>query len=111
MLFRSRHFSHNTVDPLRDEVARDAKREEASGNAPEPGQVAFVLLAWYPDVHAPHTSHDVHGQDNGTEDCELAEDVCGLLGALVHADVDLGEVVAVGAGKEAVSDLLALHFH
>jgi hypothetical protein len=26
-----------------------------------------------------------------------------LLGALVHADVDLGEVVAVGAGEEAVS--------
>lgn len=97
---------HDTVDSLRDEVARDAEREQAGGNAPEPGQVAFVLLARHPDVHAPHTGDDVHGQDDGTEDGELAEDIGGLFGALVHADVDLGEVVAVGAGEEAVSVVL-----
>lgn len=95
-------FSHNTVHPLRNEVARDAEREETSGDAPEPDQVALVLLAGHPDVHAPHAGDYVHGQHNGTEDCEFAEDVGGLLGALVHADVDLGEVVAVGAREEAV---------
>ena len=95
--------SHDPINPLRNKVARNAKREQASGNAPEPSQVALVLLTRHPDVHAPHTGDDVHGQDDGAEDGEFAEDVGGLLGALVHADVDLGEVVAVGAGEEAVS--------
>ena len=63
-------------------------------------------MSRHPYVHAPHTGHDVHGQDDGTEDRKLTEDIGGLLGALVHADVDLGEVVAVGAGEEAVSVVL-----
>ena len=94
--------SNNTINPLRNKVARESKCEKASGNAPEPRQIALVLLARHPDVHAPHTRDNVHGQDDGAEDGEFAEDVGGLLGALVHADVDLGEVVAVGAGEEAV---------
>jgi hypothetical protein len=105
---RNTAVSYNTIHPLRDEVARDAKREQTSSNAPEPSQVALVLLARHPDVHAPHTGNDVHGQDDGSEDCEFAEDVGGLLGAFVHADVDLGEVIAVGAGEEAVRVLLVL---
>lgn len=89
-------FLDDAVHSLCDEVAGDAESEEAGGDAPEPGQVAFVLLAGHPYVHAPHTRDDVHGQDDGTQHGEFAEDVGGLLGALVHADVDLGEVVAVG---------------
>jgi hypothetical protein len=100
--------SHNTINPLRNEVAREAKCKEASGNAPEPGQIALVLLARHPDVHTPHTSDDVHGQDDGTKDGEFAENIGGLLGALVHSDVDLGEVVAVGAGEEAVRSQLVI---
>ena len=99
---------HNAVDPFRDEVAGDAEREQAGGNAPEPGKIALVLLAWHPNVHAPHTGHDVHRQDDGTKDRKLTEDISGLLSALVHANVDLGEVVAVGAREEAVSVVLVL---
>jgi hypothetical protein len=98
---------HNTINSFRDEIASNAKRKQASSNAPEPGQIALVLLARHPDVHAPHTSDNVHGQDDGTEDGELAEDVGGLLGALVHTDVDLGKVVTVGTREEAVRVELA----
>lgn len=94
-------YLHNSVNPLGDEEAGDSESEQAGGDAPEPHEVTLVLLSGNPDVHSPHTRDDVHGQDDGSEDCELAEDVGGLLGALVHADVDLGEVVAVGAGEEA----------
>ena len=96
---------HNPINPLGDEEASETKPEQAGGNAPEPNQVALVLLPGDPDVHAPHARDDVHGQDDGAEDGELAKDVGGLLGALVHTDVDLGEVVAVGAGEEAVEEM------
>jgi hypothetical protein len=94
--------SNNPINPLRNKVARETETKQTSRNAPEPDQIALVLLTRHPDVHAPHASDDVHGQDDGSEDGEFAENVGGLLGALVHADVDLGEVVAVGAGEEAV---------
>jgi hypothetical protein len=93
---------HNPVNPLSDEEACDAETEKTSGDAPEPHEIPLILLSRHPDVHSPHTRDDVHGQDDGSEDGELAEDVGGLLGALVHADIDLGEVVAMGAGEEAV---------
>jgi hypothetical protein len=48
-----------------------------------------------------HAGDDVHREDDGPEDGEFAEDVGVLLGAFVHADVDLGDVIAVGAGEEA----------
>jgi len=89
--------SHYPIDLLRNKVTRDAKRRQAGSDAPEPKQVALVRLPGNPDVHAPHTGDDVHGQDDGTQDRQLAEDVGGLLRALVHADVDLGEVVAVSS--------------
>ena len=94
-------YLHDSVNPLGDEEAGDSESEQAGGDTPEPHEVSLVLLPGHPDVHSPHTRDDVHGQDDGSEDCELAEDVGGLLGALVHANVDLGEVVAVGAGEEA----------
>lgn len=52
-------------------------------------------------IHPPHARDDVHWQDDRAENCEPAEDVVGLLCPLVHADVDLGEVVRVGAGQDA----------
>jgi hypothetical protein len=95
-------LSNNPINPLRNKVARESEAQQTSRNAPEPHQVALVLLARHPDVHAPHAGDDVHGQDDGAEHGEFAEDVGRLLGALVHANVDLCEVVAVGAGEEAV---------
>jgi hypothetical protein len=92
---------HDSINPLCDEEAGDSECEQASGDAPEPKKVTLVFLTWHPNVHAPHAGNNVHGQDDGSEDGELAEDVGGLLCTLVHADVDLGEVVAVGAGEEA----------
>lgn len=92
---------NNTINLLRNEKAAKPKRQQPSRQAPEPRQIALVLLARHPDVHAPEAGDDVHGEDDGTEDGEFAEDVGGLLLALVHADVDLGEVVAVGAGEES----------
>ena len=59
-----------------------------------------MFLARHPHVHAPQAGDDVHGQDDRAEDGELAEDVGGLLLSLVHADVDLCEVVAVGASED-----------
>ena len=58
-----------------------------------------------PDVHSPEAGNDVHGQHDGTEDCELAEDVGSLLLSLVHADVDLCEVIAVGASENSTSHI------
>ena len=52
------------------------------------------------DVHAPHAGDDVHGQHNGAEHSELAENVRRLLLPLVHANVDLGEIVRVGSRQE-----------
>ena len=61
----------------------------------------FELLSRHINVHAPHTCNDVHREDNGADDGELAQDIGVLLGALVHADVDLGNVVAVSSAEEA----------
>lgn len=92
---------HDSINPLSDKEAGDAETKQAGGDAPEPSEVSLVLLSGHPNVHAPHAGNNVHGQHDGSEDGELAENVGSLLGALVHADVDLGEVVAVGAGEEA----------
>jgi hypothetical protein len=55
-------------------------------------------------IHSPDTSNDIHRQHNGTEDGKLAENVRRLLLALIHPDVDLGQVVAVSARKETAVD-------
>lgn len=87
--------SHNLVHSLRDHVAGETEHYEPGSDAPEPGEVVLVRLSRDPNVHPPQARDDVHGQDNGTQDRKLAEDVGRLLCTLVHADVDLGEIVLV----------------
>lgn len=65
---------------------------------PEPIQVIH-LLPWYSDVHAPHPADDIHGQYDGTQHGEFSEHIGCLFLSLVHAYVDLREIVRVGAGK------------
>lgn len=93
-----KNVSYNTIHPLGDPVAAQAKHEQSGCDPKEPREVAFILLPRDPDVHSPETGNDIHRQDDGSEHGELAEDVCGLLLSLVHADVDLGEVVAMRSG-------------
>lgn len=109
----SNHDTHsvplnNAIDSSGDEVTDQAKCNQASRDAEEPGQVAFVFLAGNPDVHTPHTCDDVHGQDDCSKNCQFAENVGVLLGALVHANVDLGDVVAVSSTQETEEDVSIL---
>lgn len=99
---RKKPLSDDTIHPLRNHVASQAKAYQPHSDPDEPCQVALVLLARYPNVHAPETRDDVHGENDGTQNGELAEDVGGKLLALVHTDVDLSEVVAMGACKYSV---------
>lgn len=94
-------FLHNPIHPLRDRITDQTESQQPGSDTPEPRQVTLGALPGDPDVHAPHAGHDVHRQHDGTEHRQLAEDVVGLLGTLVHPDVDLGEVVAVGSAQEA----------
>ena len=91
--------SDNTVHPLRNHIAKQTKAKKTPGDAKEPIKV-FNVLAWNDTVHTPNTSDNVHGQDDSTKDGKLAEDVGSLLLTLVHADVDLREVVAVCSRQE-----------
>lgn len=90
----------NVVNPLGNQVTTHAECQKTCGNRPEPFQVPFVLLAGNPHVHAPQTSDNVHGQNNGTQYGQLAEDIGRLLLSLVHANVDLSQVVAVRSRKD-----------
>lgn len=92
---------YNPINPLGDKKAGNAKHQQPRRNAPEPSQ-AILSLPRHKHVHAPHTRNDIHGQDNGSQDGELAEYIGGLFLTLVHFDVDLSEVVGVRAGEEAV---------
>lgn len=83
-------YLDNTVNHLGNEKAAEAKNQQPGSQAPEPSQIALVLLSGHPYIHAPQSCDDVHGQDDGAEHGELAEDVGGLFLALVHADIDLG---------------------
>lgn len=85
----------NLVDPFGDHVASYSKYEQPCRYTDKPGQVAFVLLARNPDVHAPETGDDVHREDDCAQDGELAENICGLLLAFVHANIDLCEVIGM----------------
>jgi hypothetical protein len=93
-------ISHDPVRLLRDEITSRAKGDQPSRNAPKPCQVTIILLTRYPNVHAPHAGDDIHGQDDSAYDSQLAENVRVLLRPLVHADVDLSDVVAVGSAEE-----------
>ena len=54
----------------------------------------------YLRIHSPHAGDNVHREDNGTQNGELAENVVGLLCTFVHTDVDLGEIIAVCSRKQ-----------
>lgn len=58
------------------------------------------LLARDLDIHTPHARNDIHRQHNGTKNRQFSENVGGLFLPLVHADVDLREIVGMGAGEE-----------
>ena len=91
----------NPVYPPRTEETADAKSEQPSRNDPKVNNVITVIvdLPRNVNVHAPHTSDDIHRQHDGANDGEFAKNIGVLFGSLVHADVDLGYVVAVGPGK------------
>ena len=54
------------------------------------------------DVHTPHACNDIHGQNDRADNSQFAQNIGVLLRALVHADVDLSHVVAVGSAQETV---------
>ena len=56
---------YNPIKHLCDVKAADTKDQQPGSNAPEPRQVAFCLLPWHPNVHAPEPGDDVHWQNNG----------------------------------------------
>lgn len=81
---------NNPINHLSNKKATKPKHQQSSRQTPKPRQIPLILLSGDPHIHAPETGDDVHGEDDGAEDGELAEDVGGLFLALVHADVDLG---------------------
>lgn len=95
--------SNNLIKRLRDKITRQPKRQQPTSNAPKPRQAAFILLPRHPHVHSPQSGNDVHRQNNRSQNSQLAQHVGGLLLSLVHADVDLCEVVAMGSSKDSVS--------
>lgn len=58
------------------------------------------ILSGYHYVHTPHTRDDIHRQNDCAQNGELAQHISCLLLALVHADVDLCQVVRVGPRKQ-----------
>lgn len=94
--------SDNPINSLRNHEAREAKEEQSRRDTPEPGQVTLVVLARHPNVHAPKTCDDIHRQDNSSKNRELAQNVVGLLRALIHSNVDLREVILMRPGENPV---------
>ena len=47
-------------------------------------------------------SNNIHGQNNSTKNGQFTEHISGLFLSLVHPDVDLSEVVAVGSRKDPI---------
>jgi hypothetical protein len=62
----------------------------------------------YLRIHSPHAGDNVHGEDDGTQNGELAENVVGLLCTLVHTDVNLSKIIAVCSRKETGLVLVAV---
>jgi hypothetical protein len=82
----------------RNQKAQQATKHQTARNRPKPHQISrLAILAGHTRVHAKQARHNVHGQHNRTEHGQPAEHVVGAFGALVHAQVDLREVVGVGA--------------
>ena len=63
---------------------------------PEPIKIINILTGYF-DVHSPHTTNDIHGEYNGTKDSQFAQDIRSFFLALIHPNVNLGQVVAVSA--------------
>lgn len=60
----------------------DAKGRERL-TRPEPRQT-IDILARHLDVHTPHTTDDIHGENNSTQYSQLAQNISSLLRALIH---------------------------
>jgi len=60
--------------------------------SPEPSET-IRMLSGYHHVHTPHTRNNIHGEDDGAQNGELTQHISCLLLALVHANVDLCQVV------------------
>ena len=89
--------SNNAIRFPRHEKACNPKQDQPSRNAPKPRQTVLGALARDQHIHTPHAADDIHRKNDGAHDGELAEDIGVFFRALVHADVDLGDVVAVGS--------------
>jgi hypothetical protein len=59
---------------------------------PEPIRIIHFLSRDF-DIHSPHAADNVHGQHDCAQDRQLAQDIRGALLALIHEEVDLGEIV------------------
>jgi hypothetical protein len=95
-------FLHNPIRNLGDKEARYAKDQKPSSQTPEPGEIAFIFLTWYPNVHTPQPSDNIHGKNNGTEYSKFTEYIGGLLLSLVHANINLSEVVTMRTCQDPV---------
>lgn len=114
--------SDKMIHPLSHEPCHQDKQGEECAHRVEPGQIILVTLTRNPYIHAvkllaqsasqreaedrknvpPHSGDDIQRQYHRTQHGKLPEHVAGLLGALVHGNVELGEVVGVGTRENAV---------
>lgn len=95
--------SYNPVERPRHQEATEPKHQQADSNAPKPRQAVFRILPRNPDVHTPQASDDIHRQYDRSQHCQFPKNVCSLLLPLVHANINLSEVVAVRAGENPIA--------
>lgn len=94
--------SDYTIHLPGNKITDQTKSDQTSSDTEEPCQIALVLLPRDPDVHTPHSGNDIHRKDDRSEDGEFAQYVGVGLGAFVHSDVDLGDVIAMRSGEETI---------
>jgi hypothetical protein len=94
-------YLNNPIHPLRDHIAQQPKTDQTTRDPKEPIQIVHIL-AGDNAIHAPDTCDDVHRQDNSAEHGKLAEDVGSLLLALIHADVDLGQIIGMSSAQQTM---------
>jgi len=61
---------------------------------PEPIKIINILTGHF-DVHSPHTTNDIHGENNCTKNSKFSQDVGCLFLAFVHEDVNLSKVIGM----------------
>ncbi len=66
--------SHDLIDPLTPQEADDSKTKQSSRGSPEPPKIVDILAGDL-EVAAEHTCHDVHWEDDRSEDGQFAEHV------------------------------------